>query len=470
KLVFKNANGTETYNVNYNNIGQDSIIELSMSGKSPGSMAEVVAYYTPTTTPTQTFAIGAFNVQFYEQKTLNVVLVNLGGATMPAANAVKDSLNRIYGSAFVKWNVTSVTYNLAPGISKNIHVESSGLLSNYMPDMQSIVSSFKDNCPSYDGSSDNTYYLLFGCTNDSDPLNKLTGYMPRARNTGFIFDTDIRTIAHELGHGAFNLKHIFSSDELGEGYKRQTDNLMDYVEDSKLYKYQWDLIHNPASVSWFGGDDDDGSSQTMNTLAALQAYKNSDNSFTFFSTGGTPITIPGNATNVRFSTSDNYVDLSTGQRASYTPIGTLLSFNIGTKYYRGRGNNTGFTHYLTGDTEQYIDSLTNKLNPGAAIVAIAYYENGKVGINFLKVNYNTSGIPKTNTGIGTYGLTNVTKVIDLAEGTTTALVADYSFHKVALGIKVDSIPVSPPLSYAAWKFLEDNKEMTTYSISIAPLI
>jgi hypothetical protein len=221
KLVFKNANGTETYNVNYNNIGQDSIIELSMSGKSPGSMAEVVAYYTPTTTPTQTFAIGAFNVQFYEQKTLNVVLVNLGGATMPAANAVKDSLNRIYGSAFVKWNVTSVTYNLAPGISKNIHVESSGLLSNYMPDMQSIVSSFKDNCPSYDGSSDNTYYLLFGCTNDSDPLNKLTGYMPRARNTGFIFDTDIRTIAHELGHGAFNLKHIFSSDELGEGYKKR---------------------------------------------------------------------------------------------------------------------------------------------------------------------------------------------------------------------------------------------------------
>lgn len=265
KLVFKNANGTETYNVTYSNINRDSVIDLSISGKSPGSMTEVVAYYTPTTTPTQTFAIGAFNVQFYEPKTLNVVLVNLGGITLPDANAIKDTLNKIYGQAFVKWNVTTVNYTLPGTINKTIHVESSSLLSNYMPDMQPIVSSFKDNCTAYNGSSDNTYYLLFGTTNDAD----LLGYMPRARNTGFIFSqnnvtapADIvkampRTIAHELGHGAFNLKHIFDSDELGGGSKQGTDNLMDYVLATRLYKHQWDLIHNPGFVSWFDGDDEE---------------------------------------------------------------------------------------------------------------------------------------------------------------------------------------------------------------------
>jgi hypothetical protein len=273
KLVFKNANGTETYNVTYNNIGRDSIIDLSISGKSPGSMTEVVAYYTPTTTPTQTFAIGAFNVQFYQPKTLNVVLVNLGGITLPDANAIKDSLNKIYGQAFVNWNVTTVNYTLPGTINKSIHVENSSLLSNYMPDMQPIVSSFKNNCTAYNGSSDNTYYLLFGAINDAD----LLGYMPRARNTGFIFlqnnsnsTTEInqampRTIAHELGHGAFNLKHIFSSDELGEGNRGQTNNIMDYKGNSSpanqliLYKHQWDLIHNPGFVGWFEGDDEEAS-------------------------------------------------------------------------------------------------------------------------------------------------------------------------------------------------------------------
>ncbi len=250
KLVFKNANGTETYNVTYNNINRDSVIDLSISGKSPGSMTEVVAYYTPTTTPTQTFAIGAFNVQFYEPKTLNVVLVNLGGTTLPDANAMKDTLNKIYGQVFISWNVTTANCTLPGTINKNIQIENSGLLSNYMPDMQPILNHFKDS-PAY--VDKDAYYLLFGATNDGN----LDGYMPRGRNIGFIFSTDAHTVAHELGHGAFNLKHIFCSEELGEGNKGNTENIMDYSTGKLLYKYQWDLIHDPAFVSWFGGDDDE---------------------------------------------------------------------------------------------------------------------------------------------------------------------------------------------------------------------
>lgn len=290
KLVFKNAAGNETYNVTYSNVGNDSTIDLSMSGKSPGSMAEVVAYYTPTTTPTQTFAIGAFNVQFYEPKTMNVVLVNIGGATLPDANTVKANINAIYGNVFINWNVTTATCPLPVNISKSIHVENSGLLSNYMPDMQSIVSYFKDHCSAYNGSSDNTFYLLFGASNDGN----LAGYMPRARNTGFIFDNDTRTIAHELGHGAFNLKHIFNDDELGAGNRNSTDNLMDYAAESKLYKHQWDLVHNPSSVGWFEGDDNEGANYQYTGLD-FNLFKNPDNAtVSFLSRAGTIISIPYN--------------------------------------------------------------------------------------------------------------------------------------------------------------------------------
>jgi len=253
KLTFKNAQGTTTYNANPLNTS-DSSITFNISGHSPGSMAEIVAYYTPTTTPTQTFAIGAFNAQFYEAKTYKVVLVNLGGATMPNENAVRDTLNKIYGNVFITWQVSTASSTLPGSVSKSIHVESSGLLSNYMPDMQPIVSHFKDHCSAYHGNDEDTYYLLFGATNDGN----LDGYMPRARNTGFIFSTSLRTIAHELGHGAFNLKHIFSSEELGEGAKGSTGNLMDYASGNRFYKHQWELIHDPAFVSWFGGDDEDG--------------------------------------------------------------------------------------------------------------------------------------------------------------------------------------------------------------------
>lgn len=421
KLVFKNANGTETYNVTYNNIGRDSIIDLSISGKSPGSMTEVVAYYTPTTTPTQTFAIGAFNVQFYQPKTLNVVLVNLGGITLPDANAIKDSLNKIYGQAFVKWNVTTATCPLPVSANKNIHIESSSLLSNYMPDMQPIVSYFKDKCTAYNSSSDNTYYLLFGATNDSDPVNKVTGYMPRARNTGFIFDTDVRTIAHELGHGAFNLKHIFDSDDLGEGSKKQTDNLMDYVIATRLYKHQWDLIHNPGFVGWFEGDDDDGSSVSVSDLSAFQDFKNPENNtYTFIAPSGRYVTLPADVRSVRFSTFDRlfYVD-SQEPSNSMLPLGSLMSFvDKDGKLYNANVSGPDFMGYKlkeTGNTGNtyYKDKYTMALNPGSGIALFIGYTDNKA---FCYVSRFASTITgQTNTDSTARGaLLNKFSVLDIS--------------------------------------------------------
>jgi hypothetical protein len=92
--------------------------------------------------------------------------------------------------------------------------------------------------------------------------------MPFKRGFGYVFTdltTDpLKTIAHELGHGAFNLRHTF--DEHHASVKGATNNLMDYGNGETLRKYQWDYVHNPESmIGWL---QDDGES----ALAADAAY------------------------------------------------------------------------------------------------------------------------------------------------------------------------------------------------------
>jgi len=97
----------------------------------------------------------------------------------------------------------------------------------------------------------------------------LQGYMPRARRFGFIAQssTDARTLAHELGHGAFNLSHTFPV--LPQG---TTDNLMDYNEGSRLIKPQWDLIHNPELTTGLLDDETDAASVRTDT-ATIHSWK-----------------------------------------------------------------------------------------------------------------------------------------------------------------------------------------------------
>jgi prepilin-type processing-associated H-X9-DG protein len=156
-----------------------------------------------------------------------------------------------------------------------------------MPDMKPIISDFKNK---YTGYNSNTYYLFVGAT-ASD--KNLQGYTPLARNIGFIFTqpsdtTFAHVIAHELGHGAFHLKHSFDDDELGSSSKSTTNNLMDYSTGTMLYKYQWDYIHNPVFVSIFDGDDADAESrdeyqQIAQILAGIKDASRSGNNFSLSS-------------------------------------------------------------------------------------------------------------------------------------------------------------------------------------------
>ncbi|WP_296622715.1 M15 family metallopeptidase [Marivirga sp.] len=123
---------------------------------------------------------------------------------------------------------------------------------------------------------DKDAYYLFVI--DGDYSDK-AGLMPFKRQFGYIFKNNVdninKTIAHELAHGAFRLRHTFS-DEAYIASEKSTDNLMDYRPDgTELYKHQWDLVHDPESMIGWLEDDEEGEMGTGGAIDFLSLKSNS---------------------------------------------------------------------------------------------------------------------------------------------------------------------------------------------------
>jgi|UPI0005C697E8 hypothetical protein len=107
------------------------------------------------------------------------------------------------------------------------------------------------------GVDKNTLYLFFIDYPEADKK----GFMPLTGRYGFIFNfgMDYEIMAHELAHGAFNLRHPFSPESTYQLTEGTTDNLMDYgkPQGTGLWKYQWDLIHDPERVLFAWTEDED---------------------------------------------------------------------------------------------------------------------------------------------------------------------------------------------------------------------
>jgi hypothetical protein len=177
-------------------------------------------------------------------------------------------------------------------------------------------------------SQSNTYYLFL--TDDYEATNR-EGFMPRGRKYGYIYMGNAgsgqalsRVIAHELGHGAFVLEHTYEAyeSELPEG---QTDNLMDKGSGTRLYKWQWDLIHNPVSPPWLEGDEEGESVGEF-------AFADDD-----FSNPGLPEDSNYSSCEFYKTTHNIFVKFSNTVLASSTPNfgnnGALLSITYGGKTY-----------------------------------------------------------------------------------------------------------------------------------------
>jgi hypothetical protein len=214
--------------------------------------------------------IGKLNIIALDQKNSKVIIVPVNNASISSSSSstLQASLNDIYQQANSKWTVTlKPNFTIAFDSNSNgLDVSDATLMSKYSSEMKAIRDAYKIANPTYD----KTAYYLFVVPSFSDPAQQ--GYMVRGKGIGFVTSAaNIKTIAHELAHGAFGLEHTFGGDN--NIPQNSTDNLLDYGTGKQLSKKQWEKVHSVLpTISWFD-DEEDGSSSLLTAADRINVYE-----------------------------------------------------------------------------------------------------------------------------------------------------------------------------------------------------
>ena len=225
---------------------------LTIRGSADGSEVALYAYQ-PISDSTEEVA-GKLNILSYDENAVKLYIVPVNNAVLPDAEKLQETLNAIYGQAVTEWTVEAkekVEVSFENG--NMVHGESSAF-TVYNTDQKAIVKAYEN---SKNGKLEKGAFYLFFVNNVQFKNRSIAGYMPLQRQVGFIYDSPgLNTIAHELGHGAFNLLHTFSTEKFlaGEG---TTQNLMDYKGGTELWKHQWENVQSPEKILFAWSKDEE---------------------------------------------------------------------------------------------------------------------------------------------------------------------------------------------------------------------
>jgi hypothetical protein len=266
-IMFVSGAGTMYKAVSQKKNGDEYLITLP-SGKENDGL-EIFAVANDKTG--KRLLLGKLIVVSYSVKRPRLVLVPVNGNGSETDTAmIKRALDKIYNPVAVDWTV-SMDHSNFSGDDTNLDIKGSGLFSQYTDGMKALNNSFI----AHKGGSlpdESAIYLFMLKTADGNA----TGDMPRSKQFGYIFtetaakvnDGLIRTIAHEISHGAFHLNHTF--DNQYRIPEKSTDNLMDYTDGTKLVKHQWDAIHDPGLVIGMFERDEEGEMRLGINLTPLK--------------------------------------------------------------------------------------------------------------------------------------------------------------------------------------------------------
>ncbi len=231
--------------------------QVVVTGTAPGLEETLDAYVVVEEgEETEELVLGRLNVKTYEQLSERLVIVPVNNVTAPNPEEIATALNKIYKQAVVEWRLSIADrFEIDPSMIDGMMDEASGIFSSFPYPMREFNQAYRDRATQYD---DNAYYIFLV---EGAHANK-AGFMPFKRQFGYIFTDELggttiaKAIAHELGHGAFRLRHTFSPEDF-KAQEGSTDNLMDYTNGTRLKKTQWDLIHEPGEMNgWFEGDEE----------------------------------------------------------------------------------------------------------------------------------------------------------------------------------------------------------------------
>jgi hypothetical protein len=282
KVTFISAKGTEyKATIQSGSDNTKTIYELTLPAAKANDGYELFAIHlstAPNANGNTHDMIGKLTVISYSVKTPKLILVPVNGNEINTTE-VKEYLDRVYKPIGVNWQVSKsddFNYNMP---TDSLDVVGSGMFSQYTHAMKAMNAEFMQR-DDYDPSAVHLFVLNYASTSG------VSGDMPRNKQFGYIFmgavndlnktvmsKSDIigRTIAHEVGHGVFHLKHTFDNDyRITES---TTDNLMDYNWGTSLIKHQWDGIHDPGLViGMFERDEDAMMSTTIQYIIKDKFY------------------------------------------------------------------------------------------------------------------------------------------------------------------------------------------------------
>jgi hypothetical protein len=279
KVHFVTENQTE-YKAGYDSKKGGWTLNLVAPPANDGQLVYVV--YEKAKSQYSTLAI--LKVLTYEPKEVNVMLVPVNKHNKQIdVTSIQNEANAIYNKFGVTVNikVSGKEFNYTPIDGETFQVDGTGLFATRTSDMDALEEAFKKT-GQY---NDHTVYL-FVMDKPSNVPNTV-GDMPRDSRMGYLFPSyTARTIAHEIGHGVFNLKHPFAkgilTNQFNEGELK--DNLMDYPIGTGLAKLQWDALHSPGIVIGLFEKDGDAMSAENNYIILEQDG-------VFFTPAGNPFTL-----------------------------------------------------------------------------------------------------------------------------------------------------------------------------------
>lgn len=299
---------------------------LTLPSVKAGETYELLAVYEEKKNKTQ--LVGKLNVVSYAKQKQTVTLVPVKGS-VPDTDWLETELNRIYSTYGV-----SITIKVDDALKGNtewdidgdsaLNLNGSGFFSKETDEMKALRKLYQRTSPRYDR---NAYYIFLTerakAGNEPDVDLAVQGDMPRGKQFGYIFMQNApntpRLIAHELGHGIFTLRHTFEVNYSGDKFKSATTNLMDYNNGSELAVWQWNVMANPAPLTWFDSEDDAKSVETEVLITGQSAgiAPNGKIIISFKAQSPTYKVVPGIKSNSYFIHSLNLLDESNKQVKSY---------------------------------------------------------------------------------------------------------------------------------------------------------
>lgn len=263
---------------------------LTLPAVSSGETYEVYAIYNG---KNRQYTVGKLNVVSYGKQQRTVTLVPVD-AEVNDIGGLERELNSIYKPYGVSIKVEideSVYRNMgwdSDGDGK-LNLNGSGFFSKETGEMKALRSLYqRENTYK----KDSYYIFVMGdavAGEEPDRDFAVQGDMPRGKQFGYVFLANAgvetgalgRLVAHELGHGMFTLLHSFDVNYSGDKFKSKTANLMDYASGTDLAAFQWNIIANPAPLTWFDSEEDAMASIEYPPLYDPQTYKYNYNPYEF---------------------------------------------------------------------------------------------------------------------------------------------------------------------------------------------